>query len=63
MFWLDASRGHDAEIIRRMKNAGLIVLGKTNVPELGLLPVTEPELFGVVAGAPSFAERRLNGLE
>lgn len=38
--------GHDAELIRRMKNSGLIVLGKTNVPELGLLPVTEPELFG-----------------
>lgn len=45
-FFRDYVPDHDAEIIRRMKNSGLIVLGKTNVPELGLLPVTEPELFG-----------------
>ena len=37
---------HDSELIRRMKQSGLIVLGKTNVPEMGLLPITEPELFG-----------------
>ncbi len=37
---------HDAEIIRRMKQSGLLILGKTNTPEFGLMPVTEPELFG-----------------
>lgn len=37
---------HDSEMVRRFKNAGLIVVGKTNTPEFGLSPVTEPELFG-----------------
>ncbi|MBI2827576.1 MAG: amidase [Planctomycetia bacterium] len=35
-----------SEIIRRMEQAGLIVIGKTNTPEFGLLPTTEPRLFG-----------------
>ncbi len=38
--------GEDGEIIQRFKRAGLVIFGKTNVPEFGLLPVTEPELFG-----------------
>jgi len=37
---------HDSELVRRFKGAGVIVLGKTNLPEFGLAPVTEPELFG-----------------
>jgi amidase len=37
---------HDSELVRRYKAAGLIVLGKTNVPEFGLLPTTESELHG-----------------
>ncbi len=45
-FLRDYVPGHDSEIIRRMKASGLIVLGKTNVPEMGLLPITEPDLFG-----------------
>ena len=36
----------DGEIIKRFKRAGLVIFGKTNVPEFGLAPVTEPELFG-----------------
>ena len=36
----------DSEIVRRHKAAGVVILGKTNVPELGLLPVTEPARFG-----------------
>lgn len=39
-------RDHDDEIVRRYKNAGLVILGRTNVPEFGLAPVTEPEAFG-----------------
>ncbi|MGF1465884.1 MAG: amidase [Sandaracinaceae bacterium] len=34
-------------LVRRFEDAGLVLFGKTNTPELGLLPVTEPELFGV----------------
>jgi amidase len=37
---------HDSELVARYKRAGLIVLGKTNTPELGILPTTEPRLFG-----------------
>ncbi|MDX1645599.1 MAG: amidase [Longimicrobiales bacterium] len=36
----------DSELARRVKASGLLVLGKTNTPEWGLLPVTEPELWG-----------------
>jgi amidase len=36
----------DGELFSRYKRAGLVFFGKTNVPEFGLLPVTEPELYG-----------------
>jgi len=36
----------DAEVVRRYREAGAVILGKTNVPEFGLLGVTEPEVFG-----------------
>jgi amidase len=36
----------DGTLGRRWAAAGLIALGKTNTPELGILPVTEPALFG-----------------
>ncbi|MFE5854291.1 amidase [Streptomyces sp. NPDC056500] len=36
----------DGELTRRYKAAGLVVCGKTNLPEFGLLPTTEPELHG-----------------
>ena len=37
---------HDAAHIRRLREAGAIVVGKTNTPELGLRPVTENARFG-----------------
>ena len=36
----------DSELVRRYKAAGLVILGKTNSSEFGLLPTTEPEHFG-----------------
>ena len=36
----------DTELVRRVRATGVSILGKTNVPEFGLLPYTEPELWG-----------------
>jgi len=36
----------DSAVVRRLKDAGFVVLGKTNTPELGITAVTESELNG-----------------
>lgn len=36
----------DSELVRRIKGAGFLLMGKTNTPELGLQPTTEPKAFG-----------------
>lgn len=37
---------HDTELVTRFRDAGLVTLGRTNSPELGSLPVTEPIAWG-----------------
>jgi amidase len=37
---------NDSELVKRYRRAGFVFLGKTNTPEFGLTPVTEPALFG-----------------
>ncbi len=37
---------HDSLLTSRFRASGLIILGKTNVPEFGLVPATESKLYG-----------------
>ena len=45
-FFADYRPRRDSEVVARSRRAGLVIFGKTATPELGLLPVTESELFG-----------------
>lgn len=36
----------DSELVARQKKSGLIIVGKTNTPEFGMVPTTEPEING-----------------
>jgi amidase len=49
--WGTAAHGpakpRDAEVVRRLRDAGAIVIGKTNVPEMTIWPFTESATFGL----------------
>lgn len=45
-FLADFAPPVDSVLVRRYRAAGLVFLGKTNCPEFGFLPTTEPALFG-----------------
>lgn len=45
-FLRDFVPSHDAEAIKRLRQAGLIFIGKTNCPELAIMGTTEPEWRG-----------------
>ena len=36
----------DSSLVAAYKRSGLVIFGRTNVPELGMDPVTEPNIFG-----------------
>ena len=38
--------GQDAYLVRRLREAGFVIVGKTSMPEMGILPTTEPRRFG-----------------
>ncbi len=37
---------YDYALVRRFREAGFVLVGKTQTPEFGILPVTEPRRFG-----------------
>ncbi len=50
----------DGELVRRWKASGVVIVGKTNTPELGLTPYTEPEACGITRN-PWAPERSAGG--
>jgi amidase len=42
----DVVPGHDAFLVRRLREAGFVIVGKTALPEMGILPTTESRRFG-----------------
>ena len=44
--WADYVPGHDAEVVRRFRDAGLVIMGKSNTPEVGLAATTEGVFLG-----------------
>ena len=42
----DAVAASDSALVAAYRRGGLIIFGKTNTPEFGLEPVTEPEAYG-----------------
>jgi aspartyl-tRNA(Asn)/glutamyl-tRNA(Gln) amidotransferase subunit A len=46
LFAGSAPATHDSALVARLKDAGCVVVGKTNTPELGWAPQTDNALFG-----------------
>jgi amidase len=40
------TRNWDSELVRRFKKSGVVTIGKTNTPELGMNASTEPVMYG-----------------
>jgi amidase len=42
----DHVASHDHSVVRRLKDAGFVIVGTTTLPEYGILPTTEARIFG-----------------
>ena len=47
--WTDVVSAVDAFCVARLRAAGFVIVGKTSMPENGILPTTEPRRFGPTA--------------
>ena len=47
--------GHSAYLVRRLRDAGFVVVGTTNLPEFGILPTTEPRYTGATRNPWNFS--------
>jgi amidase len=45
-FLADNRPDHSAYLVRRLREAGFVIVGMTNMPEFGILPTTEPRFTG-----------------
>ncbi len=44
---VDEPASADSEVVRRLRSAGAVILGKTHVPEMMIVPFTESPTFGI----------------
>ena len=42
----DFHPANDSYVVRRFKDAGFVIVGMTNMPEMGIVPTTEPRRYG-----------------
>ena len=42
----DFTAGHDTNVVTRLREAGFVIVGTTTLPEWGIVPTSEAELFG-----------------
>lgn len=42
----DFTAGHDTNVVTRLREAGFVIVGTTTLPEWGIMPTSEADLFG-----------------
>ena len=52
----------DTVLGARFREAGFVTIGKTNTPELGIVPTTEPEAYGPTHNPWDLGRSVLSGL-